>query len=58
MGQRHALPKQQQHTSRQYVSIGKHDTFLSDFIFLGIEEYNCDIFLGTGTEEYNLNRRT
>jgi hypothetical protein len=33
----------------------KHGTFLGAFIFLGTEEYKCDIFLGTGTEEYSLN---
>jgi hypothetical protein len=33
----------------------KQGTFLTDFIFLGTEEYNWTIFLGTGTEECNLN---
>jgi hypothetical protein len=35
---------------------GKHVPFLGDFIFLGTEEYKCDIFLGKGTEEYSHNR--
>jgi hypothetical protein len=41
---------------KEYSTTGKHDTFLSDFIFLGTEQYNYDISLSTGTEEYSLNR--
>jgi hypothetical protein len=32
-------------------TIEKQDTFIDAFIFLGTEEYNYDIFLGTGTKE-------
>jgi hypothetical protein len=33
----------------------KQGTFLKDFILSGTEEYNWTIFLGTGTEECNMN---
>jgi hypothetical protein len=33
----------------------KYFTILGAFIFLSDEEYNCDIFLSTGTDEYIIN---
>jgi hypothetical protein len=33
------------------VTVRKYGTFVGAFIFLSTEEYNCDIFLSTGTEE-------
>jgi hypothetical protein len=36
---------------------GKYGIFFNDFLFLGTEEYNCDIFFGIGTKEYIPNRR-
>jgi hypothetical protein len=29
------------------ITTGKQNTFIGLFIFLGIEEYSCTIFLGT-----------
>jgi hypothetical protein len=39
-------------------TIGKHGIFLGFIIFLGTEEYNRTIFIGTKTEEDTWHRHT
>jgi hypothetical protein len=48
---RHAAPPDSSWRPPPPPTTGKRVPFLSFFIFLSTEEYNCIIFLGTGTDE-------